>query len=205
MARQPRTLVVGTRNPGKCREIVEILAGLPLVVRPLSDFEDVEPAVETGDTFRKNATAKALAYARATGQWCVADDSGLEVAALGDRPGILSARWGGEDGNDALNNRRLMDEIKTVPPDLRQARYVCVVVLASPEGVLLSASGSCDGVIADQPAGTGGFGYDPYFYLPERGCTMAELTPQEKHRISHRGKALRALRRKLARLLEAQA
>ena len=133
----------------------------------------------------------------------MADDSGLEVPALGNRPGIHSARWGGQDGNDLLNNQKLVAELRQVPPERRQARYVCAAVVASPEGkVLLSAHGTCEGVIIDTPAGSGGFGYDPHFYLPDRTCTMAQLPPREKHAISHRGRALRALRKKIEQLVE---
>ena len=206
MAQQPRILVVGTHNRKKCREMQDVLSGLPLEVLPLADFGDVPPAEETGETFQANAAAKALAYARATGHWCVADDSGLEVPALGNRLGIHSARWGGEQGNDRLNNRRLVEELRDVPPERRQACYVCVAVLASPDGrVLLTARGTCEGIVTDTPAGTGGFGYDPHFYLPERGCTMAQLVPAEKHAISHRGKALRVLRTQIEHLLRAGA
>ncbi|NIA21449.1 MAG: RdgB/HAM1 family non-canonical purine NTP pyrophosphatase [Anaerolineaceae bacterium] len=204
MCPAPRILVVGTRNRKKCREMRQLLAGLPLEVVPLSDFDCLATHEETGSTFSENSRQKALAYARATGHWCLADDSGLEVPALGDRPGIYSARWGGRDGDDQANNRKLMDELAAVPRDKWQARYVCVAALASPEGVLLAAEGTCSGLITDQPAGDGGFGYDPYFYVPDHGCTMAQLSPAAKHAISHRGKALRALREKLAELLKTE-
>jgi XTP/dITP diphosphohydrolase len=202
MPASPRILVVGTRNAKKCREMCELLAGLPLDVRPLADFPFDGSVEETGDTFEANAAAKALGYARATGHWCVADDSGLEVDSLGGRPGVFSSRWAGTEGDDLANNRKLLEELRAVPPARRQARYVCVVVLASPQGPLLSARGSCEGLIIDHPAGRGGFGYDPYFFLPDRGCTMAQLLPEAKHAISHRGHALRELRRKLSELLQ---
>jgi len=201
MTHTPRILVVGTRNAKKCREMAHALQGLPVSVRPLSDYDPVPAAVEDADTFEANAAIKALTYARATGQWCVADDSGLEVAALDNRPGVYSARWGGEDGNDALNNRRLMDELRGVPSQRRQARFVCVAVLASPERVLLEARGTCEGLILDAPRGQGGFGYDPYFLVPHLGRTMAELTPDEKLAVSHRGRALADLRARIAPLL----
>jgi len=200
MPSSPRILVVGTRNAKKCREMCELLAGLPLDVRPLTDFPFDGSVEETGDTFEANAAAKALGYARATGHWCVADDSGLEVDALGGRPGVLSARWAGADGDDDANNRKLLEELRSVPLGLRQARYVCVAVLASTAAPLITARGSCPGLIVDRPSGRGGFGYDPYFYLPERGCTMAQLRPEDKHAISHRGQALRDLRQKLTEL-----
>jgi XTP/dITP diphosphohydrolase len=202
MAHNVKVLVVGTKNQKKCREMRELLAGLPLEVRSLSEFPGIEPAEENGTTFEENAAAKALTYARATGQWCVADDSGLEISALGNRPGIYSSRWAGREGDDEANNRKLLEELRTVPRDRWQARYVCVAVLASPEKVLLSARGTCAGVITDRPAGSGGFGYDPYFYLPERQATMAELPAAEKHAISHRGAALRELRAKLEAYLK---
>lgn len=200
--KEPKILVVGTKNAKKCREMQDLLHSLPLDVRPLSDYADIASVEESGETFYDNAAAKALGYARATGQWCVADDSGLEIAALEGRPGIYSSRWGGEEGNDALNNERMLRELRDVPPERRQARYVCVVVLAGPQGVLLDASGSCSGVIIDEPQGAGGFGYDPYFYLPDKGRTMAQLEPHEKHAISHRGQALRLLRSRLPQLLK---
>jgi len=200
MTSQQRILVVGKRNAGKCRELVELLAGLPVEVRSLSDFEGIGAHAETGTTFRENAAAKALAYARATGHWCVADDSGLEVPALGNEPGLYSSRWAGREGDDAANNRKLMERIAAVPRERRQARYVCVAVLASPEEVLLQACGTCEGVITDRPAGGGGFGYDPYFFVPELGKTMAELPPEAKHGLSHRGKALRSLVEQMRRM-----
>lgn len=202
MKQAPRVLVVGTKNLKKCREMQDLLHALPFDVRPLSDYPDVDTVEETGDTFNANAAAKAIGYARATGQWCVADDSGIEIAALGGRPGVYSARWGGEDGNDELNNQQMLNELRDVPPEQRQAQYVCVVVLADPEGLLLEASATCPGMIIDTPRGSGGFGYDPYFFLPDRNCTMAELPAADKHAISHRGQALRLLRAKMQQLLK---
>jgi len=204
MSPDSQVLVVGTRNEKKCREMRQLLAGLPLEVVPLSAFDCLAPHEETGSTFSENARQKALAYARAAGHWCVADDSGLEVPALGGRPGIYSARWGGRGGDDRANNLKLMDELAAVPRDRWQARYVCVAALASPEKVLLVAEGTCSGVITDRPVGDGGFGYDPHFYVPDHGCTMAQLSPDAKHAISHRGKALRALREQLAELLKTE-
>ena len=194
-------LVVGTRNAGKCREMARALEGLPLTVRPLSDFGPVPAAVENAETFEANAELKAVAYARAVGHWCVADDSGLEVAALGGRPGVYSARWGGADGDDAANNRRLLEELRDVPPERRQARFVCAAAVASPEdGVLLRARGTCEGLILREPRGRNGFGYDPLFFVPELGRTMAELPADEKLAVSHRGRALRALRAEIEKL-----
>jgi XTP/dITP diphosphohydrolase len=197
----PRTLVIGTHNAGKVREIAAILAPLDLEVRPLSACGHVPPVAETGETFEANARAKALAYADATGQWALADDSGLEVDALDGAPGVRSARWGGEEGNDALNNRALLAALTGRPPETWTARFRCVMALAEPGRVLAVTRGACEGVITPQAAGTNGFGYDPHFYLPDRGRTMAQLAPEEKNRISHRARALVAMKERLEKLL----
>jgi len=196
-----RTLVIGTRNRGKFREIAAILAPLDLDLVPLDAFGDVPAVAETGDTFEANARAKALGYARATGRWVLADDSGLEVDVLGGAPGVRSARWGGEEGNDALNNRALLDALAEYPPDAWTARFRCVMALASPERVLAVTEGTCEGVITATPAGSNGFGYDPHFFLPDLGKTAAQLAPDEKNRISHRGRALAAMKTRLEKCL----
>jgi len=197
----PPALVIGTRNRGKFREIAAVLAPLGLDLRSLDAFPDVGEVPETGRTFEENARAKALAYAEATGLWTLADDSGLEVDALDGAPGVLSARWGGAAGDDARNNRALLAALAGHPRERWTARFRCVMVLAEPGRVLATTEGACEGLITDRPAGSNGFGYDPIFYLPERGCTMAELAPEEKNRISHRGRALEAMKRHLAALL----
>jgi XTP/dITP diphosphohydrolase len=197
----PRTLVIGTRNRGKFREIAAILGPLDVDLVPLDAFDDVLPVPETGDTFEANARAKALGYARATDRWTLADDSGLEVDALGGAPGVRSARWGGEEGNDALNNAALMRALADHPPETWTARFRCVMALATPDRILAVTEGACEGVITDTPAGSNGFGYDPHFYLPDRGRTMAQLPPEKKNRISHRALALAAMKERLAALL----
>jgi len=202
----PRTILIATRNRKKLKEILAILKGLPADFKTLDDFPDLPPVPETGDTFEANARAKALAYARATGLWTLAEDSGLEVDALGGRPGVRSSRWGGEDGNDRLNNETLLRALAGRPTDLWTARYRCAAVLAAsdppPSGrILLVADGSCEGRITDRPAGSNGFGYDPYFWVPEEGRTMAELPPETKNRLSHRARALRAMRAELEKIL----
>ena len=196
-----RALVIATRNRKKFEEMSAILAGLDVHIRSLEEFGDVPPVPETGQTFKENARAKALAYAKATGEWTLADDSGLEVDALGGRPGILSSRWGGEEGNDQRNNRRLLETLAGHPQETWTARYRCAVAVATPDRVLLVTEGSCEGRITDRPAGTNGFGYDPYFFLPEHGRTMAELAPEMKNRLSHRARALVAMKRRLKKLL----
>lgn len=187
-------LVVATRNAHKLREIAELLAGTGVVVRSVADFPAVPEVEETGQTFAANALLKAQAVARATGCWALADDSGLEVAALGGRPGVYSARYAGPGAGDADNNAKLLQELGKLAPQpgpRRAAQYACALALCAPDGTLRAEfAGTCAGEIALSPRGSGGFGYDPLFWLPDRGCTMAELTPQEKQAISHRGQAL---------------
>ena len=196
-----RTVVIATRNRKKFEEMAAMLGGLDLEVRSLADFPGVPTVPEMGDTFEENAKAKALAYAQATGEWALADDSGLEVDALAGKPGVRSSRWGGEEGNDDLNNRTLLEALADHPKETWTARYRCVVALATPDRVLLVAEGACEGRITDRPVGSNGFGYDPYFYLPDVGRTMAQLTPSAKNRRSHRGRAIRALNPRLKKLL----
>ena len=196
-----RTVVIATRNRKKFEEMAAMLGGLDLEVRSLADFPGVPTVPETGDTFEENAKAKALAYAQATGQWALADDSGLEVDALAGKPGVRSSRWGGEEGNDDLNNRTLLEALADHPKETWTARYRCVVALATPDRVLLVAEGACEGRITDRPAGSNGFGYDPYFYLPDVGRTMAQLAPSAKNRRSHRGRAIQSLKARLKKLL----
>lgn len=196
-----RTVVIATRNRKKFEEMAAMLGGLDLEVRSLADFPGVPTVPEMGDTFEENAKAKALAYAQATGEWALADDSGLEVDALAGKPGVRSSRWGGEESNDDLNNRTLLEALADHPKETWTARYRCVVALATPDRVLLVAEGACEGRITDRPVGSNGFGYDPYFYLPDVGRTMAQLTPSAKNRRSHRGRAIRALNPRLKKLL----
>ncbi len=196
-----RTVVIATRNRKKFEEMAAMLGGLDLEVRSLADFPGVPTVPEMGDTFEENAKAKALAYAQATGEWALADDSGLEVDALAGKPGVRSSRWGGEEGNDDLNNRTLLEALADHPKETWTARYRCVVALATPDRVLLVAEGACEGRITDRPAGSNGFGYDPHFYLPGVGRTMAQLAPSAKNRRSHRGQAIRALKPRLKKLL----
>ena len=196
-----RTVVIATRNRKKFEEMAAMLGGLDLEVRSLADFPGVPTVPEMGDTFEENAKAKALAYAQATGEWALADDSGLEVDALAGKPGVRSSRWGGEESNDDLNNRTLLEALADHPKETWTARYRCVVALATPDRVLLVAEGACEGRITDRPVGSNGFGYDPYFYLPDVGRTMAQLAPSAKNRRSHRGRAIRALNPRLKKLL----
>lgn len=196
----PREIVIASKNKGKIREIRQIYADLPVTVVEVSDLPDV---VEDGDSFSANARKKAVEIARHTGKWALADDSGLEVDALKGAPGIHSARWSG--AGDEANNEKLIAELKGVPAAARTARYRAVVVIADPRGrVVAEADGACEGLIGFERKGTGGFGYDPFFVVPQFGRTMAELPAETKHSISHRGEALRKLRGPLTRALAAQ-
>lgn len=188
------TLLVATHNPGKVHEYADMLPGMDITWLSLNEVGITTDVDETGHTFRDNAILKATAYARESGLLTLADDSGLEVDALGGRPGVLTARYGGPSLTHQQRYQRLLAELADVVPEQRTARFRCVIALAAPDGTLLeTAAGVCEGAIALRPAGAGGFGYDPVFLLPERGLTMAQLSAEEKHRISHRGEALRAI------------
>lgn len=197
----PRTLVIATRNPRKLEEIAAILGPLGVRTMALDTFADVPAVPETGETFEDNARTKALAYARATGEWTLADDSGLEVDVLDGRPGVRSSRWGGQDGNDRLNNETLMQALAAHPRQAWTARFRCVMALATPDRVLAVTEGACEGRITDRPAGSNGFGYDPHFYLPDLGRTMAQIPPELKNRLSHRAQAISAMKQRLTQLL----
>jgi len=197
-AAAPRSLVVATSNPGKLREIREILAGLPLTLRTLADFPALRMPDE-GDDYAENAAHKARSVASATGLASIADDSGLEVAALDWGPGPRSARFGGPGLDDAGRVRHLLDALGQAEGAQRRARFVCVAALATPQGALVTARGECEGRILVAPTGSGGFGYDPVFESRELGVAMATLTPAQKHRISHRARAFRALRAAIER------
>jgi XTP/dITP diphosphohydrolase len=188
-------LVLATQNRNKIIEIRNKFTGVSgLELVSLGDFPGAPDIVEDGNTFRDNAAKKARGIAVFTGHLSMADDSGLEVDALGGRPGVYSARYGGASATDEGRNRMILDEMRAVPPPLRTARFVCVIALCTPDGECLYAEGECDGVIADTMKGSRGFGYDPIFFLPDRGKTMAELPLEEKNRISHRAKALEKAR-----------
>ncbi|MBV9688359.1 MAG: RdgB/HAM1 family non-canonical purine NTP pyrophosphatase [Ktedonobacteraceae bacterium] len=189
-----RTLLLATTNAHKIREYSALFADLPFTLLSLSTLQldlDVE---ETGTTFEENATLKALAYTHASGMLSLADDSGLEVDALGGAPGIYSARFAGADTSYEERFRIILEQLRGLPLAQRSARFRCVITLADPSGYHKSAEGVLEGVIADAPRGVYGFGYDPIFLVPELGKTTAELTPEHKNRISHRGRAARLAR-----------
>lgn len=189
-----RRLVLATRNSGKILELVELLSGLPVRLLTHEDFDEWPDLEETGSSFEENALAKATTLSEWSGLPALADDSGLEVDALGGRPGVRSARYAGAQGDSAANIALLLEEMEGVPDGERGARFVCVIVLAGPGGDALDVEGTCDGFISRSARGEGGFGYDPVFLPLGMEKTMADLSLDEKNVISHRGKALRRLR-----------
>lgn len=193
-----RELVLATRNRHKGEELAALLEGLNFRIRTLADFPDAPEVIEDGSTCEANAVKKAVEIARATGLPAVADDTGLEVDALGGRPGVYAARYAGEQATYEDNCRKLLGELAGVPRDRRTARFITVAALALPDGTPQTTTGVLNGVIAEQPAGSRGFGYDPVFYVPDLGRTLAELTAEDKNRISHRAKAFRQMRLILA-------
>ncbi len=193
-------IVVATGNPHKIEEIRAVLAPLGFTVLSLAETGRPVPAEpeEPHPTFEANARLKALHYARAIGEAVLADDSGLEVDALGGAPGVHSAHWAGTEGSraerDARNNAKLAEAMRGVPAHLRTARFVCTMCVATPSGeVLVETRGEMEGLIGEAPRGAHGFGYDPWLHLPERGVSSAELPPDEKNAASHRGHAVRRL------------
>jgi XTP/dITP diphosphohydrolase len=184
-------LLVATGNPGKLKEIRRLLADSAVQVVGLDAYPELPEVVEDGDSFAANACKKAQQMAAATGCLTLADDSGLVVEALGGAPGVISARYAGEEGDDEANNRKLMQALRDVPDDRRQAAFHCVMALAEPGGRCRTFEGRISGMLLREPRGEGGFGYDPYFLVPEYGKTTAELSLDIKNRISHRGQALR--------------
>ena len=190
MALRPK-LLIATNNSGKLKELTGLLAESPYTLVSLADVGIDDEVAETGSTFEENATLKASSYARMGGILTLADDSGLEVAALGGEPGVLSARYAGEGADDSQRIAYLLDKLDNVDEDGRTARFRCVIALANPGGDVRIYSGECKGRILRRPRGENGFGYDPVFLLEGLGKTMAELTQKEKNRVSHRSVAAR--------------
>lgn len=198
-------LILATRNRKKRQEIVDILGDLPLAFGDLADRPDVPEVEETGATFEENARLKAMQVAQATGAWSLGEDSGLCVPALKGRPGVYSARYAGQQGDDEANNAKLLAELAPLPDDRRDAYYVCTAALSDPAGqVVAVVEGRCYGVIIKERRGSGGFGYDPLFWIPEFHRTFGELSARVKHALSHRARALAKLRPTLTRLTSAQ-
>ncbi len=193
-------LVLGTHNPKKRAEIAELLEGLDVELDDLRRFPNVGEVVEDGDTFEANARKKATELARGTGQWVLAEDSGLVVQALNGAPGVHSARYAG-DHDDNANNQKLIAELAVIPDDKRGAYYVCVAAISNPQGEITAvAEGRCHGIITRELRGSNGFGYDPLFLIPEYHQTFGELSGRVKQALSHRARALTLLRPALHRL-----
>jgi XTP/dITP diphosphohydrolase len=184
-----RKLLLATNNRGKVREYYSLLKDVPLKLVTLADEGITTIVEETGKTFKENAGLKAQIIATESRLLTLADDSGLEVDALGGEPGVLSARYAGENASDADKVNYLLARMKGVPEGKRSAQFSCVIAVAEPDGEIEYFSGECRGIITQEPRGTNGFGYDPVFFLPELGKTMAELTSEEKNRLSHRARA----------------
>jgi len=190
----------------------QVLADLPISLAGLDSLGTIDEPEETGTTFAENACQKALYYARATNQWCLADDSGLVVDALNGKPGVNSARYAaerfppdaGRPQRDAANTEKLLEALESIPDDARNARFVCHLALAEPGKVLLQTTGTVDGVITRHPRGSNGFGYDPVFFVPRLEATVAEMPAELKNELSHRGKAVRQFADLLGQLLQRQ-
>jgi XTP/dITP diphosphohydrolase len=204
-----KVILVATTNPGKVRELRAMLGGGDVEWKSLADLPGVGEVKEDGATFAENARKKAIGYAQTTGLWTLADDSGLMVDALGGAPGVNSARFSGERAKgadrkvvDRRNMEKLLSLLQGVPREKRTARFICCLCLAGPEKVLIETQGTLEGIIAEKPTGTGGFGYDPVFLVPQLGKTVAELGEEEKNAISHRGNAMRKLKPLLDELLK---
>lgn len=194
-------IIFATSNEGKMKEVRMILADLGMEILSTKEAGIEADIVENGSTFEENACIKAAAIQRMAGGIVLADDSGLEVDYLDKAPGIYSARYMGEDTSYDIKNRAIIDKLKDAEGEERSARFVCAIAAALPDGEILTTRGTIEGQIGYEIAGDGGFGYDPIFYLPERGVTTAQLSAEEKNKISHRGKALQAMKIKLMEIL----
>jgi XTP/dITP diphosphohydrolase len=189
------TVVLGSRNAKKLKELLELLGDLPIELKDLSTFSRAPEVDETGTTFAENAALKATQLAPVLGTWVLGEDSGLCVPALGGEPGVYSARYAGRHGDDAANNAKLLQALDGKTGEERRAYYVSTIALADPSGkIVATASGQCWGVIGHELRGTGGFGYDPLFTIPEYHATFGELSATVKHALSHRGRAVAQLR-----------
>jgi XTP/dITP diphosphohydrolase len=197
-----KEVIIATKNPGKAREFEHIFAPRGIAVRTLLDFPEIEDVEETGTSFEENATLKAEAVSKQLNKMVIGDDSGLMVDALEGRPGIYSARYAGEPKNDQKNLEKVLQELQGVSEENRTARFYCALAVAVPGKETITVAGTCEGRIIQEQRGTNGFGYDPVFYVPEKGWTMAELSSDEKNKISHRANALKKLEGMLDSIVE---
>ena len=192
-----KKIIFATGNQGKMKEVREILKDLDAEVLSMKEAGVQADIVEDGTTFEENAVIKAKAVCRLTGEIALADDSGLEVDYLNKEPGVYSARYMGEDTSYHIKNKSIIDRLQGVPDEKRTARFVCVIAAAFPDGTVKTVRGTMEGIIGYEEQGENGFGYDPIFFLPQYGCTSAQISMEEKNKISHRGKALRAIKDEL--------
>jgi XTP/dITP diphosphohydrolase len=197
-----KEVIIATKNPGKAKEFEHIFAARGIEVRTLLDFPEIPEVEETGLTFEGNAILKAEAVSKALGKMVIGDDSGLMVDALEGRPGIYSARYAGEPKNDQNNTDKVLSELKGLSEEKRSARFYCALAVAVPGQETITVSGTCEGRILEERRGSNGFGYDPVFYVPEKGLAMAELSSEGKNKISHRANALKKLDVVLDSILE---
>lgn len=203
---QKNRLVVGSRNKKKLEEIAQLLEPYGIQVVGIADFADIPEVVEDGDTFAANAAKKAVETATAINEWVLAEDSGLSVDALGGAPGVYSARFSGEGATDERNNQKLLSELSGIAPEKRGAHYTCHVAISSPAGeIRMTEEGTCRGRIIEEARGVNGFGYDPYFLIPEFHQTFGELSSSVKNQLSHRARAFQHLTPRLVRLLLSEA
>lgn len=192
-----RSIIFATGNEGKLREIRQIMADMDVEIRSMKEAGITTEVKEDGITFEENAIIKAKAIAELTKEIVLADDSGLEIDYLNGEPGVYSARYMGEKTSYEIKNQAILDRLQGVAKEQRTARFVCVIAAVLPDGTVRIARGTIEGYIGEKPAGENGFGYDPIFYVEELGCSTAELTDVQKNKISHRGKALRAMKEML--------
>jgi len=197
-----KEVIIATKNPGKAKEFEHIFAERGIEVQTMLDFPEIPEVEETGLTFEENAILKAETVSLALGKMVISDDSGLMVDALEGRPGIYSARYAGEPKNDQNNTDKVLSELEGIPDEKRSARFYCALAVAVPGQETITVSGTCEGRILEEQRGTNGFGYDPVFYVPEKGLAMAELSSEEKNKISHRANALKKLDVVLDSILE---
>lgn len=188
-----KEILIATKNAGKVNEFQALFSKKGIIVKSLLDFPDVADIAETGSTFRENAILKAESISKQFQKVVIADDSGLAIDALNGRPGVFSARYAGEEKNDEKNNQKVLQEMAHIPYEKRTAKFHCALALAIPNKETLVVEGECEGIILEKPIGENGFGYDPIFYLPTMDKTMAQLSKEEKNKISHRAKALEKL------------
>jgi XTP/dITP diphosphohydrolase len=195
-------VIIATKNRGKAREFEDIFRSRGYEIRTLLDYPDIEDIDETGNTFEENAILKAEAVSATLNKLVISDDSGLVIDALDGRPGIFSARYAGEQKNDEANIDKVLEEMSDLPQSKRTARFYCALALAAPGQKTLTVSGTCEGKILGERRGTNGFGYDPIFFVSEKGLSMAELSSAEKNQISHRANAIQKLDKILDSFLE---